>query len=256
MTPEQDYARLVAASLEDPSVVGLVLTGSRGRKAFVRPESDWDVRLIVRDGSHDETESKYDTPRGSPVEVSVLSLTGFEQAGALGSPNEWARYSYAHAEVVLDKLDGRITDLVAEKSVLPPEAAMQIAEAAIDTYINSYYRSAKNLRDGLLIEAHLDAAESISPFLSALFAFHERVRPFNKFLHWELDNFPLGDDLWRAAKLLPRLETITASGEIGEQRSLFCDVESLARRHGLARVIDSWEPDVSWLRSGRSNTKA
>lgn len=33
----------------DPAVVGLVLTGSRGRGPEPRPDADWDVRLVLRD---------------------------------------------------------------------------------------------------------------------------------------------------------------------------------------------------------------
>lgn len=99
-----------------------------------------------------------------------------------------------------------------------------------------------------MIEAHLDAAESLSPFLTALFAIHGRVRPFNKFLRWELEEYPLGAETWSAKELLPRLEAITASGALDEQQALFRDVEQLAREHGLGSVIDGWEPDVAWLR--------
>jgi hypothetical protein len=245
---ELEYERLVEISRADDAVVGLVLTGSRGRGPAARPDSDWDVRLVVRDDAAGECSLRRATPHGSPVEVAVLSLSAFEQAGAIGSESEWDRYSYAHAQVVVDKLAGRIAALVQEKSVLPAEAANGIAAEGLDTYVNSYYRSAKNLRNGLFLEAHLDAAESVPPFLTALFAFHGRVRPFNKFLRWELEHFPLGGGHWTADELLPRLELIVASGELGAQQALFRDAERLAREYGFGEVIDGWEPDVAWLR--------
>jgi hypothetical protein len=110
-----DFNSLVESAREDQRVLGLVLTGSRGRSAFVRHDSDWDVRLVVRDEDFGACEAVYDTERGSPVEVAVFSLSEFEQAGELGTPNEWDRYSYVHAELVLDK-DGRIAEVLAEKS--------------------------------------------------------------------------------------------------------------------------------------------
>jgi hypothetical protein len=91
--------------------------------------------------------------------------------------------------------------------------------------------------------------ESVPPFLTALFAVHERVRPFNRYLGWELATFPLGDELWRANALLPRLEAIVATGALAAQKSLFADVEALARQHGLGDVVESWGPDVALLRS-------
>jgi hypothetical protein len=242
------YPEFVEAARSDDRVVGLVLTGSRGRALFVRPDSDWDVRLVVRDDDLAACEERFDTPRGSEVEVAVFSVSGFEQAGSRGSPNEWDRYSYAHAEVVLDKLDGGIAKLVAEKSVLPAKAASELAASALDAYVNACYRSLRNHRSGLATEAHLDAAESISPFLTTLFAMHERVRPFNKFLRWELEAFPLGDARWNAESLLPRLEAIVATGAVEEQQSLFRDAERFAHERRLGHVVDGWEPDLAFLR--------
>jgi hypothetical protein len=219
-----------------------------GDGPFARSDSDWDVRLIVRDEDLAEVESLFRTPHGATVEAVIFSLTDFESAGEIGAADEWDRYSYTHARVVLDKLDGRIGELVAEKGTLPAGAACEIAARMLDSYINAYYRSAKNLATGLTTEAHLDAAESVPPFLSALFAMHERVRPFNKFLRWELEQHPLGDPVWAAAMLLPRLQRIIGTGGLDEQQRLFRDTERLARERGLGRVVDGWQPDVSWLR--------
>jgi predicted nucleotidyltransferase len=244
---ETRYEQLVEAARTDERVLGLVLTGSRGRGAFVREDSDWDVRLVVSGDALSKCEERYETPHGSPVEVAVYSPEQFEQAGELGSPNEWDRYSYVHAKVVLDK-DGTIAERVARKSVLPENAAEALAAGALDAYINSYHRSAKNGAAVLAVEAHLDAAESVAPFLTTLFAVHQRVRPFNKYLRWELESFPLGDELWNPDILLPRLDAIVATGGLAPQQSLFRDAEALARQHGLGHVVDSWGRDAALLR--------
>ncbi len=141
-----DFDSLLEAARLDGRVVGMVLTGSRGRGVFVHPASDWDVRLV---------------------------------------------------------------------------------------------------------EAHLDAVESVSPLLTTLFAVQGRLRPFNKFLRWELENFPLDGDVWSAQALLPRLQTIVATGDLGEQERLFRDVEETVRKLGFGEVVDGWEPDVAWLRGER-----
>jgi predicted nucleotidyltransferase len=246
--PEWDYDSLVEAVRADGRVVGLILTGSRGRGPYARPDSDWDVRLIVRDEALAEAEPLYGAERGEAVETVVLSLSRLRQTAEIGAPDEWDRYSYAHCQVVIDKLDGRIDQIVAAKGVLPSEAARDIAGRTLDNYINSYYRSARNLSNGLAFEAHLDAAESVSPFLTTLFALYERVRPYNKFLRWELEEHPLGDPVWNAAALLPRLETVTSSGDLGTQQGLFRDMERVARARGHDEIVDGWEPHVSWLR--------
>ena len=56
---------------------------------------------------------------------------------------------------------------------------------------------------------------------------------------------------YRSAKNA-RLERIAHTGDITEQQALFRDAESLARSHGLGTVIDTWEPDVAWLRGDES----
>jgi len=240
------YESLLERACDDPNVLGLVLTGSRGAGVLVRDDSDWDVRLVVRDEVVDEYRSEFATPHGSPVEVVVFSRTEFEHEGRPGSPSAWDRPSYVHAQVVVDK--GGIGDIVDAKRTLPPQVARSLAEEKLDDYVNSYFRSAKSHRLGLAIEARLDAAESIPPLLDTLFALHGRVRPFNKLLRWELETRPLGGDLWAVDALLPRLEAILATGDLGEQQRLFRDVESLARDRSLGAVIDGWEPDVARLR--------
>jgi hypothetical protein len=119
----------------------------------------------------------------------------------------------------------------------------------VDTYINAYYRSYKNARRGWGIAAQLDAAESIAPFLEFVFAVRGRVRPFNKFLEWELREHPLGDP-WSPESLPRRLARIAATGDLAEQAALFRDAEEEARRRGLSDVVDGWEPDVAPLRGG------
>jgi hypothetical protein len=228
-----------------------VLTGSRGRDAFVRETSDWDVRLVVRDESFAEVADRLATPHGSEIEVAVYSFAAFERVGEPGTETAWDRYSYVHARVLVDKLDGRIGQIVAGKAVLPEGIGPGLAAYELDDYVNAYYRALKNDRAGLAVEAHLDAAESIPPLLTTVFAVHDRVRPFNRFLAWELERFPLPEPWLAHDRFVPRLEKILRRGSIGDQASLFRDVETFARSHDLADTIESWEPDVQWLRTGK-----
>jgi hypothetical protein len=241
------YEELVEVARADEAVVGIVLTGSRGRGYGVTEDADWDVRLVVRDDAADDCRERYATRHGSRVEVVVLSLSEFEEAGEIGSPSAWDRYSYVHAEVVVDDPDGSVARLVRQKGTPPPEAARALAAERLDDYVNSLYRASKNERSGLVQEGLLDAAESIPPLLDFLFAVEGRVRPFNKFLRYELERRPLADSGLTADGLFERLAAIRA-GDPDEQRRMFRDVERLARRHGLGDVIDGWEPDVAWLR--------
>jgi predicted nucleotidyltransferase len=240
------YDELVASAREDDGVLGLVLTGSRAHGMFVTDESDWDVRLVVRDDVLDEYRSRYATPHGSRVEVVVFTLGDLAEAGKPGTDMSWDRPSYLHAKIVLDR--GGVAEVVERMRSLPAEHARSVAGERLDDYVNSYFRSAKSHRLGLALEAQLDAAESIPRLLEFLFAVHGRVRPFNKHLRAELERRPLGGETWAAESLLQRLETIVATGALEEQQRLFRDVEALARAHDLSDVIDGWEPDVAWLR--------
>lgn len=84
--------------------------------------------------------------------------------------------------------------------------------------------------------------ESIPWFLEFAFAVHGRLRPYNKWLGWELETHPLP---WND---LPRLERIARTGDREEQHALFREADAIAREHGHGGVIDGWEPDVAWLR--------
>ena len=247
MDAERQYAELVEVARRDDNVVGLVLTGSRGSSFGVRNDSDWDVRLVVRDEARDEYRARLGTPHGSAVEVVVLTFDELAAVGEVGSSAAWDRPSYVHAQVVVDT-GGRVAGLVDALRSLPPDVAHALAAEQLDAYVNSYHRSAKSHGLGHDVEAHLDAAESIPSLLATLFALNGRVRPFNKLLRFELEQRPLAGDTWVADALLARLQKIVATGDLAQQQRLFRDVEELARTHGLGGVIDAWEPDVPRLR--------
>ena len=210
----------------DDNVVGVVLFGSRGRGAFVTEASDWDVFVVVRE-NRDERPFVHGA-RLETVEVTVDELR---------SPPAWNRYALAWLEPQLDKT-GEVAAAMREAVRVDPASAGE----PLDGYVNLYYRSAKNARAGLALASLLDAQESVGWFLEFVFAVHGRLRPYNKWLEWELEHHPLP---WSD---LPRLERIARTGDLAEQQALFRDAESIARAHSLDVVIDGWEPDVAWLR--------
>ena len=210
----------------DDNVVGVVLFGSRGRGAFVTEQSDWDVFVVVRE--HRGERPFVHGARLETVEVTVDELR---------SPPAWNRYALAWLEPQLDKT-GEVAAAMLDAVRVDPATAGE----PLDGYVNLYYRSAKNARAGLALASLLDAQESVGWFLEFVFAVHGRLRPYNKWLEWELEHHPLP---WSD---LPRLERIARTGDLGEQQALFRDAEALARSNGLGAVIDGWEPDVAWLR--------
>lgn len=217
---------LLARAGEDENVVGVVVHGSRGRGLHVHEGSDWDVIVVVREptGCYDSAE------RGGALE-------SFEVTSLADVPT-WMLPAVTWTTPVLDKT-GAVAAQLAKVTEIDPTTAAE----PLDAYINSYYRSAKNARSGLELAALLDAQESIPNYLDFVFAVHGRVRPYNKWLEWELREHPLPFDLD-----LPRTTRIARTGDLTEQQALFRATESIARERGHGATIDGWEPDVAWLR--------
>ncbi len=68
------YEELVERARADDRVVGLFLGGSRGKNANVRPDSDYDVR-IVGDAADCETPSAGRTSRSRSCRSSAFATT-------------------------------------------------------------------------------------------------------------------------------------------------------------------------------------
>ena len=215
-------------------IVGLYVFGSRGRDFMVDEHSDWDVCVVLADGDvRDAFDREFPYAHGAQVEIVSTTLDELRNVSS-----EHSRYAAAHAEVVLDKTDGELARVVAELESLPPGSRDAVVREALDGYINQTYRS---LRYG----TRLDAVEAIPYALRTIFALADRVRPYNKYLEWELRHHPLDD--WAPEELLPLLDRVLI-GEPAAQHDLFNRIEPQARTAGFGDVIDSWEPDVGWLR--------
>lgn len=245
---ESQFQAMLADARDDPDVLGVFLFGSRSRDGFADEQSDYDVGVVVvdREGALDAFDERWPYEHGAAVEIASTTLSGLREHGEYGSPTEWARYQYSHVAVLIDK-SGEVETILRAKERVPEAVRARVVGEALDGYVNSTYRSLRNRMVGLEAAARLDAAESLPQALTAIFALEARVRPFNKYLEWELRLHPLGDPAWSADVLLPRLDAVLA-GEAGEQHELFRDVERMARRHELAATIDDWQPDVAWLR--------
>jgi predicted nucleotidyltransferase len=218
---------LLARASDDDNVVGVIHSGSRGRGLYVHEDSDWDFFVVVH-----ELRGDYPSTHGDSVEYAEITLE------RLADPPDWARPALLFVDVLLDKTGGVATALRTATTVDPATAG-----EPLDGYINMYYRSAKNARVGLELASLLDAQESIPWFLQFVFNVHGRVRPYNKWLEWELREHPLP-----VALDLALLRRIATTGEIAAQQTLFRWTERLAREHGHDATVDGWAPDLARLR--------
>jgi predicted nucleotidyltransferase len=228
------FDELLEAARARDEILGLYVFGSRGRDFMVDERSDWDVCVVLASAqAREEFDREFPYVHGAPVEIAGATLEELR-----GDVSEHSRYAAAHANVVLDKTGGELARVVAEQESLPGGRRDAVVREALDAYINQTYRS---LRYG----TRLDAAEAIPHALRTIFALAGRVRPYNKYLDWELRHHPL--DGWTADELLPLLDRVLA-GERPALHELFKLVVSNARAEGFGDVVDGWEPDLEWLR--------
>ncbi|RKN47258.1 hypothetical protein D7294_01465 [Streptomyces hoynatensis] len=247
MSEPANPAGWIAGLRDEPAVLGLVLSGSQAHAGMPTPHSDHDLHVITADEAPAWL-TALDGFRSPHLDLVVMPLAAFRRRALPGDEYGWARYAYVHARLLFDRLGGTIGELLDRKRTLSPAEARRHADGHLDAYLNQTYRSLKSHRDGRPELAHLDAAESLPFLLESLFALHRRVRPYNKYLEWELSRHPLGAPTWQAGTLLPRLRRILATGEPAAQRALFADVERLARARGHGEILDSWGTDLLLLR--------
>ena len=233
------FASFVRRASADPAVLGLVLSGSRARETMPTVHSDYDVYVVVRDDWPDGA-GHLDALRAAQLDLAVMPLERFRSRGLPGDPAAWDRYAFVHCRVLFDRDGATITGLVQRKALLDPDEAGDLADRSLDAWLNAYYRAMKSHRDGRPELAHLDAAEGVPYLVTALFALHGRVRPYNKYLQWELERFPLGAAPWEAGQLLPRLRQLLVEGDAPTLRSVFADLDRAAQAAGHGEMVDSW----------------
>jgi hypothetical protein len=133
---------------------------------------------------------------------------------------------------------------------LPPEEAdaVLIDHDRLDGWLNFAYRALKDDRDGRRLETRLDAAESVPWLLDVVFAMAGRVRPYNKYLPWELRTHPL--DGWPADDLLGLVER-TLEGDVGAIRETFARVRPACSSYDAARghtrttdMVEGWGEEL------------
>ena len=242
--PLDAYERLLERARADRAVVGVVVFGSRAAGPFVTAGSDVDAFVIV-DGTR-ETARAWRTPHGSPVEVWSMTVDEFRAHALPGDAFEWNRPALIRARVDVDKLGGEIGRIVDRKRRLTGDEASEVAASELDGAINSIYRALRSAENGRELAARLDAQESIDPLLRFAFAVEGRVRPFNKWLAFELETEPLRTPAFDG--LLARVERLALDPTAERLHDTFRMLETAGRDAGHGAVVDGWEPDVPWLR--------
>ncbi len=120
----------------------------------------------------------------------------------------------------------------------------------LDGYINYLYRSLKCHRGNDLMAARLEAAFSIPYFLDVIFALHDRrLRPYYKYLEWELTTFPLKKFPMKPKQILNVISKILDDADIKMQQKLLKISEEVFGREGYGKAFDSWGEDLYWMKN-------
>ncbi|WP_457208345.1 nucleotidyltransferase domain-containing protein [Nocardioides sp. P5_C9_2] len=226
--------------------LGLVLSGSAGR-GMATERSDLDVLVVLTD----EAAAGRRTTKLPDVDEVPMTLAELEELPPFGSDGWWYRWSLAWAPVLLDRTGGALPDLVGRHARLAPDEQREVllTHDRLDGYVNYAFRALKNDRDGRPLERRLDAAESVPWLLDTIFALEGRVRPYMKYLPWELRTHPL--PAWPAEETLDLLER-TLDGEARAVRETFGRVEQAVRKHPAAEeltaLLDGWGDQLDLLR--------
>jgi hypothetical protein len=89
---EMQFAALLDHARDDPNIVGLLLTGSRGKGGYVTPESDFDAYVILREAEVlDEYAEQFPSVHGDPVEYILYSLESFRAHAMPGTSSRLER---------------------------------------------------------------------------------------------------------------------------------------------------------------------
>ena len=227
------------------ALLGLVLSGSAGR-GMATERSDLDVYVVLTD----EAARARRSTKSPAVDEIPVSISDLEDVEPFGSQGWWHRWSFAWAPTLLDRTSGRIPTALRRQATLTPEESdtVLIDHDRLDGWVNYAYRALKSDRDDRRLESRLDAAESMPWLLDVVFALAGRVRPYHKYLPWELREHPLPD--WPADVLQPLLDR-TLDGDPAAIRQTFeriksgCAAYDAARGHDRTRdIIDSWGDEL------------
>jgi hypothetical protein len=229
--------------------LGLVLSGSVGR-GVATERSDVDVYVVLTDTAM----RGRSTSHSAMVDEIPVALSDLERVPPFGTGGWWFRWSFAWAPVLLDRTDGQLGSALRRQATVTTDEAESIlvSHDRLDGWLNYAYRALKNDRDGRELECRLDAAESMPWLLDVIFTLAGRVRPYHKYLPWELRQHPLLG--WHVEDLLALL-TATLDGDLSAIRATFERVESLCvafdserPKPVLGPIIDGWGDELHLLR--------
>jgi hypothetical protein len=252
----QTYEALLQRANDDPAIVAFWLGGSRG---MGRPteHSDFDCAIIVAGEAIEafrvefgiEGFAKTDWRPG--VDLMLMSLSELERMDVSAANRVGCSYTFAHLRALVDKT-GEAQRLIDLKGRAPPDAIPEFIHTSLDHALNQAYRGLKCLRDGDPAASRLEAAGGVNPFVDAVFALHSgRLRPFYKYLRWELETFPLDQLPFDGHVLIDRLAAVLAPDGAVALSGLLAATHDTFRASGHGGAYDGWGETLDWILTWR-----
>jgi len=256
------YRGLLKDAEADKNIAGVILAGSRAR-CMQNANSDWDVYIIFNNvitskEIDDYKKSYWESYKDFKLDISnkaLQTVAEFSHYAELDSDYYWDRYNLVHAKLEIDKTNGEIIRLLSKINTVTPREQKQIVDFTLGDYISLVYRSMKSYELGKLHAAIVDAAESIRFMLTSLFAFYSRVRPFNKYLEWEINNYPLADFKWDTNEFMEMLSKIIRDADMAIQQKLYLEIEKMARARGFGYKYDAWGEKIKYVNNQNFSDK-
>src|SRR3989344_5012080 len=228
MHPKKRYEGILSECKFDSNVLAFIPTGSRA-KGVITPNSDWDVFIIVKDNFEKQYQKKYPFEKYEKLNFTVIGLKNFQNYLKWGSPFRWNRYNFVYAKAVFDK-SNKIQKWLDSCRFIPRNFLKKYIEENLGGYTNYVYRSFKNNRDKRFLASRMDAIEANGYFLNAIFAIHGRIRPYNKYLEWELEKYPLSKLNISFSILIKNIIKVLDNVDIKSQKIIFAELEKIARK--------------------------
>jgi hypothetical protein len=108
----------------------------------------------------------------------------------------------------------------------------------------------KSLRDGDPVASRLEAADGVTPFLNAAFALHGgRLRPYYKYLAWELASEPLSRFSFDGEVLQQKLISVLTDGPTALSW-LLAQARGAFRDAGHESAYMGWGDTLEWILAG------
>lgn len=249
------YTEFLKESTKDPNILGVILAGSRAR-GLENDRSDCDIYMIFKNSVDSQLIHEYDRQLnekyGEALRLDIsnkalMTIGEFGHYAEIGTEYYYDRYNLVHSKIEVDKTQDELERLLGKIGSYSHDEQATILKNDLAEYISLTYQAMKSFEADRATAAILDAAESIQYLLSSLFVLNNRIRPYNKYLEWELVTHPLEELPWPSQVFLVMLRQSIKETDLKTLQKLYVGIEQLARRKGYGHKYDAWGEKIKYV---------